>query len=769
MVLLVLVASTQLSYAVPNPSSSSDSDRIAVQVALHDLLHSGTPHTGRGVSVSTKNVVLKEAAAKRVSDPGDAPVALQEKGDRTNDPGDAPIRQSSHAVHEKGDRVNDPGDGPIRQSGHAIQEKGDRTNDPGDAPIRQSSHSVQEKGDRVNDPGDFPIRQSSHAIQEKGDRTNDPGDAPVRQSSHAVNEAGLAPHLAQARLRPVLSKDEHITPDAIPPHYVSKPDPASTPIYVRKVTYNKPHTSMDDASVKGAAASKVRDMQKADDPAGQPWGLWNEMLDVTALMSGAGQYGEASTVGTYGAALPTPGHGEASILTPKAPVKKTEEPPQKAAANPVKALSNGLRGSLRKYRRHANPTHEAGKIDYIGSDPIGADTKGADTVGAGAVASAVAAAAAGVKPAALKEAGQGAAGTVDGIYEDPSDYSMARKLKQYVNVAALNIAGVNVFKTADGKTAVDVAAPFTGVSVRKEAGAAEPNTRSLKQSTVSVAALDIAGVNVFKTPDGKTAVDVAAPFTALSVRKEAGTIVTPSRSLKQSTVNIDAVGIAGVNVFKTVDGKVAVDVAAPSTGVSVRKEAGVVDSSARSLKQSTVNVDAVGIAGVNVFKGADGKTAVDVAAPFTGVSVRKEAGAVVTPSRSLKQSTVNVDAVGIAGVNVFKTADGKTAVGVAAPFTGVSVRKEAAAAAAAAAAGSRKLLDDAKTVSAASKQLDDEAEPVEAEQVRVLPFECSFCGFWGVSKILRGCRVVGYLPGWHMVPEDARGDADPMGPMLSMA
>ena len=612
MVLLVLLASTQLSHAAPNPSSASDSDRIAVQVALHDLLHSGTPHTGRGVSVSTKSVVLKEAAAKRVSDPGDAPVAIREKGDRTNDPGDAPVRQSSHSVQEKGDRTNDPGDSPIRQSSHAVQEKGDRTNDPGDSPIRQSSDAVQEKGDRTNDPGDAPVRQSSHAVQEKGDRTNDPGDAPVRQSSHSVKEAGLAPHLAQARLRPFLSKEEHITPDAIPPHYVSKPDPASTPIYVRKVTYNKPHTTMDDASVKGAAASKVRDMQKAENPAGQPWGLWNEMLDVTALMSGAGQYGEASTVGTYGTALPTP----VSAPTPKVPVEKPQEPIQKQTVNPVKALSNSLRGSLREYRRHANPTHEAGKIDYIGSDPIGADTKGADTVGAGAVASAVAAAAAGAKPAAVKEAGQGAAGTVDGIYEDPSDYSMARKLKQFVNVAALNIAGVNVFKGADGKTAVDVAAPFTGVSVRKEAGAMVTSSRALKQSTVTVDALNIAGVHVFKTPDGKTSVDVAAPFTDVTVRK----------------------------------------------GISTR-----------SLKESTVNIDTVGIAGVNVFKGADGKTAVDVAAPFTGVFVRKEAGA--------------------------------------------------------AAAGSRKLLDDAKTVSAASKQLDDEAEPVEAEQVRVLPFGVFFWGF----------------------------------------
>lgn len=77
---LMLLASSQLSQAALHISSStqtSESDRIAVQAALQDLLHADSTHARRGVTVSTKGVVLHESG--RVRDPGDAPVRITSK------------------------------------------------------------------------------------------------------------------------------------------------------------------------------------------------------------------------------------------------------------------------------------------------------------------------------------------------------------------------------------------------------------------------------------------------------------------------------------------------------------------------------------------------------------------------------------------------------------------------------------------------------------------------------------------------------------------
>lgn len=78
---LMLLASSQLSQATLHISSStqtSNSDRIAVQAALQDLLHADSRHAGRGVTVSTKGVVLHESG-RVTRDPGDAPVRITSK------------------------------------------------------------------------------------------------------------------------------------------------------------------------------------------------------------------------------------------------------------------------------------------------------------------------------------------------------------------------------------------------------------------------------------------------------------------------------------------------------------------------------------------------------------------------------------------------------------------------------------------------------------------------------------------------------------------
>lgn len=90
---LMLLASGQLSQAALHISSSSqtsDSDRIAVQAALQDLLHTDSTHAGRGVTVSTKGVVLRESG--RVRDPGDAPIRITSKP--VNEAGQARFKPS---------------------------------------------------------------------------------------------------------------------------------------------------------------------------------------------------------------------------------------------------------------------------------------------------------------------------------------------------------------------------------------------------------------------------------------------------------------------------------------------------------------------------------------------------------------------------------------------------------------------------------------------------------------------------------------------------
>lgn len=148
----------------------------------------------------------------------------------------------------------------------------------------------------------------------------------------------------------------------------------------------------------------------------------------------------------------------------------------------------------------------ASSIDMKGSDPIGANIKGADTVGADTMGAAA------EKP--HREAGYRIAGTVDGIYEDPMDFHTMRKLKQI-----FKFAGVNVDVNAAKQVAVDVSAPFTQVSVHKEAS---PNTRKPLQS-VNVAGVDVKVAKVASA----LAVDVTAPLTQVC-RSDTCKLVTHS-------------------------------------------------------------------------------------------------------------------------------------------------------------------------------------------------------------------------------------------------
>lgn len=238
--------------------------------------------------------------------------------------------------------------------------------------------------------------------------------------------------------------------------------------------------------------------------AGQPWGEWNEWLDVRVLNGPAGQYGELSAVGSYGTygleSLSAGGYGSrVSIASVGGSVSS-------AGASELDTVGADTKGS-----------------DTKGSDTKGSDTKGSDPVGASTAAT--------TSSKSVREAGTSVSGTVGGVYEDPSDFStsrkLLRKLLQTVSVGAIH---VDVSKVA-GKTAVDVAAPFTGVSVRKEeagAAAAPSNTRALKQTVVDVG--NLVHVDVTKLPGGKSAVNVLAPFTDVSVRKEEGATASPSSS-----------------------------------------------------------------------------------------------------------------------------------------------------------------------------------------------------------------------------------------------
>lgn len=242
--------------------------------------------------------------------------------------------------------------------------------------------------------------------------------------------------------------------------------------------------------------------------AGQPWGEWNEWLDVRVLNGPAGQYGDLSAAGgQYGDLSSVGSYGTYGL----------------------ESLSPGGYGSRVSIASVGSVSLVgASGLDTVGSDTKGSDTKGSDTKGSDTKGSdPVGASTAATSNNSVPEAGKSVSGTVGGVYEDPADFStsrkLLRKLLQTVSVGAIH---VDVSKVA-GKTAVDVAAPFTGVSVRKEVGTAAPsNTRALKQTIVDVG--NLVHVDVSKLA-GKSDVNVLAPFTDVSVHKE-GASASPSSS-----------------------------------------------------------------------------------------------------------------------------------------------------------------------------------------------------------------------------------------------
>jgi hypothetical protein len=266
---------------------------------------------------------------------------------------------------------------------------------------------------------------------------------------------------------------------------------------------------------------------------GQPWGEWNEWIDVLALNGPSGQYGDLSSLGRgqYGDLNAVGGYSFAS---------SEASPGGYGSRVSIASLGSSLGSSLSLGARGLDTVGADTKgSDTKGSDTRGSDTKGSDTRGSDPVGASTSAISS--SKGAVPESGKSVSGSVGGVYEDPTDFSTSRKLlRKLLQTVSLGTINVDVSQAA-GKTAVNVAAPFTGVSVRKEAGAsataaasASVNTRALKQIIVDVG--NLVHVDVAKLAaagerrSSAEAVNVLAPFTNVAVRKEEGAAASPSSS-----------------------------------------------------------------------------------------------------------------------------------------------------------------------------------------------------------------------------------------------